>query len=28
LSFHASYSANLAGNWTAQTGEAGLRIQF
>jgi hypothetical protein len=28
LSFFASYSANLAGNWTAQTGEAGLRVQF
>jgi uncharacterized protein with beta-barrel porin domain len=28
FSFFASYSANLGGNWTAQTGEAGLRVQF
>ena len=28
LSFYASYSANLSGNWTSQTGQAGLRIQF
>ena len=26
--FYVRYTADLAGNWTSQTGEAGLRIRF